>query len=137
MPYYPDGSIYDPSIAGSPYLGPEPGVTFGWLSPEHPYPIGQCPTDTLDAIERAAETPMHRMRGYQACLLCEPARDVHEYLTKSGRHLWIGDATAVLLDRTGIKWFAPTLVLHYICDHLYLPPSPGWVLPCSHLPVDS
>ncbi len=96
---------------------------FGWLEPGHDHAKGRCPSEILDLLERAAADPVDRTRGWQTCGFC--ARGEYgptPYRTASGSELQLGNASLHVVAGSTV-WVAPTLVLHYVAEHEYLPPA--------------
>jgi hypothetical protein len=84
-----------------------PVVNVGWLDAEHAFPKGQAPDHLVAGLARRAEHPDQLTRGYHYCELCQEAR---------------GNGEIRVRDDTRI-YAAPTLVVHYITEHGYLPPE--------------
>ncbi len=102
--------------------------TFGWLEPGNDYRTGACPPEFLRVLEAAADHPVNRTRGIHRCQLCPTStHDIMapapSYPTTTGRLLHLGSASLEVRDANGQIWIAPTLVLHYIAEHGYLPPA--------------
>lgn len=75
-----------------------------------PFPTGTVETRVLEVLRHLAATPIHLTRGSHACPFCssEPAAEGNGeiWLRLPGRPIYV----------------APTLLVHYIEDHHYLPP---------------
>lgn len=84
-----------------------PVVTVGWLDAEHEFPKGQCPDDLVATLAGLAEEPVQLTRGYHYCELCKEARGNGEIHVRDEKFVYA----------------APTLVVHYITAHGYLPPE--------------
>ena len=100
--------------------------TFGWLEPGHGFVTGTCPGKLLLLREDAGKHPVNKTRGYQPCVFCPRSGTEFEptpYTTADGTQLLLGDASIEVRDAAGQVWIAPTLVLHYIAVHHYLPPG--------------
>ena len=116
---------------GSPYTdGPVPSdvraVAIGWLDASHPYPSGSVDddfvADLFDACRAHATT---RTRGWHQCPLCpaEARKTVGgTEAVRDGESVLLGDAEIRVVATDGTWLSAPTLVLHYVTDHAYLPP---------------
>jgi hypothetical protein len=97
----------------------------GWLDSEHQYETGRAPgwlTEKLESImlrrDSAFDAHVNVVRGIHPCKLC--GRDVE--LTSGGRRTPLGMSEIWLPSDPG--WLAaPSLVIHYVKDHGYLPPS--------------
>lgn len=97
----------------------------GWLDSEHPYESGHSPVGIAEKLE---EIIQHRsdvfdvhvnvVRGIHPCNFC--GKDVK--LFASRRETLLGMSEIWVPDNSG--WLAsPSLIVHYITDHGYLPPS--------------
>lgn len=148
MTYYPDGTLiarppafrwmrrrtatYESQITSANSGLGRGGLTFGWLTPDHPVSKGPVPEELIQVLERAALTPVDRTRGYHHCEFCHIQRGPQqgtEYLTALGEELQLGSACIEIVDSSGRVWKAPNLVLHYIQAHGYLPPMAVRTLP--------
>lgn len=97
----------------------------GWLDSEHEYQTG-CPpvwlTEKLGEIvvrrDSAFDAHVNVVRGIHPCNFC--GRDVE--FTSGGKTILLGMSEIWLPTDSG--WLAaPSLVIHYIMDYGYLPPS--------------
>lgn len=99
-------------------------LAFGWLDAAHDYPTGSCPPGVVEGLEDALRTPIDRTRGWQHCTLCPPTAECPTpYTMQDGQTTVLGDASVEVVVDAERRWVAPTLVLHYVRDHGYLPPS--------------
>ena len=97
---------------------------FGWLEPGHDHARGACPPEVVTMLERAAADPVDRTRGWQRCGFCPPGDyGPTPYRTSTGEELLLGDASLLVPGEGRTDWVAPTLVLHYVAEHDYLPPG--------------
>ena len=108
----------------TPYAyGPDEGWTgdlnIGWLEAGKPYSHGTPPDGFLEALITCAARPVRLYRGIHTCELCG-ASDVHFDL--EGREVYVGNGELRVHDRAGQAYTAPTLVVHYVETHGYLPP---------------
>lgn len=117
--YYPDLSPYEYSE------GPRGLVNVGWLgSDRNGYAKGVVPRDVRDSLVRLAMEPVNVMRGLHHCELCDAESPVIVTVPDES-----GDAAAYLgsgeihVSSTTQAYSAPTLVVHYIDAHDYLPPQ--------------
>jgi hypothetical protein len=108
--------------------GAPAGLAVGWLDSRHPFTTGAFPEDARPRLKELSDHPVRLMRGYHYCQFCE---------ADSGpRRLW-GDAIRLhelsdvahgngeiwITGPDGANYAAPVLVIHYIDEHGYLPPS--------------
>lgn len=110
---------YIPDLSQCTYVGDSPNlVAVGWLDAPHPFTSGDAPdglVDRLGALIRDAWNPFYFM-GYHACTLC-PENELWSLNNKplGCANLWLpGDE---------VIYVAPSLVIHYIYNHSYLPPQ--------------
>ncbi|TQM65548.1 hypothetical protein FB466_0352 [Klugiella xanthotipulae] len=102
-----------------------PWNSFGWLDRGHDYSQGECPRHLIRTLETAALQPVFITRGFYTCRFCSPAPELGPtpYRMTDGRTIQLGFACVKIIDGQDRIWLAPTLVLHYIAEHGYLPPT--------------
>ena len=122
MTYYKDlerCDYFDQHIDASINL-----TAVGWLEAAHPYRQGHAPADFVDRLIELLERVWDpiRFRGKHSCSLCHPDRWVRR--NYAGRIVDIG-ATNLFVPKCGDDglFVAPSLILHYVVDHDYNPPS--------------
>ncbi|GEM_PF-1768444 len=108
----------------TPYsYGPDEGLpgdlNIGWIAAGMPYTHGSPPEGFITALITCAARPVRLFRGIHTCELCG-ATDVHFDL--EGREVHLGNGEIRVTARDGSAWTAPTLVVHYVETHGYLPP---------------
>lgn len=120
--YFPDLSVYNYHV-----WSPLKSVRcVGWLDAEHPYTTGDPPSWFNERLEtiflhrtQAFDAHVNVMRGIHLCNLC---RSEFALFSEGKRHP-LGMAEIWLPD--GPRWLAaPSLVLHYVKAHGYMPPLP-------------
>ena len=128
MTYYPDLSEYE-------YLGPEPGVlNIGWLGSSMPFPSGDVAPEFLRALVRSAGEKHNVLRGLHRCDFCDLESGPGVYVDDCGTvrywdrsvdtyPVWLGTGEIRVIGTNGVAYAAPTLVIHYVLDHDYLPPQ--------------
>jgi hypothetical protein len=119
--FFPDQSPYS-------YHQPKPlnGVfNIGWLDRGHPYATGVSPPEFVAKLAKvlSARSPacfhVNRIRGVHPCNLCR-AEELDE-LDPRGT-MFIG-SSELWVPRTCDGFLvAPSMVLHYVVEHRYLPP---------------
>lgn len=101
-------------------------TAFGWLEPGSDYTAGLFPETFVQALEVAAMDPVFVTRGFHMCQYCSASSGSFgptAYRTFDGGQLQLGSACLKVTDRQQRVWLAPTLVLHYISEHNYRPPT--------------
>ena len=99
-------------------------LAFGWLDAEHDFRQGPRPAHVVRRLEDAVRDPVARTRSWFQCPLCPLTGigpTVHHAAT--GEELLLGNATVEVPGREGRVWRAPSLVLHFVVTHDYLPPD--------------
>ncbi|MCA9696178.1 MAG: hypothetical protein KC431_01550 [Myxococcales bacterium] len=117
-------------------------LNVGWLDSKTPFPIGEVPPEFIERVETVTLTTYNAMRGIQGCFMCE-GEHIHEIIR--GERVLLG-MSEVWFPSPGDEfiYIAPSLFLHYIISHNYLPPRgmvrdvvalPGeigrWDTPCG------
>ena len=119
-------------------------LAVGWLSVEHPFPA-----ELLDPPASLVERPVNLYRGTHECDICPPAEDfsvppasarevrmrragedhwhqgwmMGQRAVVDGRELELGNGEIQICGEGSAVYVAPTMILHYIIDHHYLPPA--------------
>jgi len=88
-------------------------VNIGWLEMGHEFETGPTSEEFRAALARLCKAPILLHRGHHDCQFCDRKWD--EWPIASGQ--------IRVLGQNG-KWYAaPTLVIHYVEAHEYLPPA--------------
>jgi hypothetical protein len=103
--YFPDLSPF--RYHGGAYDGI---LNVGWLDDEHPFAIGEHSKEFIEALRLLSAKPVRLTRGFHVCPFCSDPRAR-------------GSAEIEVSGENGRRYAAPTLIVHYIEDHKYLPPS--------------
>ena len=128
MTYFPDLSPY--SYTRTPPEGEGEPVNVGWLDADHDHPRGDAPDGLLAALVARCDKRINRTRGVHFCDLC-PRLTPDEY-----RARWndlvvfrseygdvdVGNGEIHVPNGAGRVYLAPTLIVHYVGVHRYLPP---------------
>jgi hypothetical protein len=120
--YFPDLSPY------SYGRNDHPGVVhIGWLDGAHPFAKGPVEHRLVEKMRRLAKTPIELYRGKHTCEICIGAPDL--FVGKTLNPAWVKWAAQresngeIRVVGDGITYAAPILIVHYIEEHGYLPPS--------------
>ena len=121
--------MYFPDLTPYQYGGQEPSpglVNVGWLSIEQSFAKGPCSAEFMGELARLAASPVNLYRGTHLCEFCpEPSM----VLSEGGIPMLnpapgtAGNGEIRVQGEGGVVYVAPTLVLHYIKAHGYLPPK--------------
>ena len=101
-------------------------LNIGWLSREHDYQTGAVDKDILDKLKKLVAKPVNLFRGLHECEFCPPSIYDNNEGVFSGKRIRgcpSGNGEIRLKGKNGIIYVAPTLIIHYIEVHNYLPPS--------------
>ncbi|MFO7167887.1 MAG: hypothetical protein DIU80_007635 [Chloroflexota bacterium] len=105
-------------------------LAVGWLEQEHPYTRGQASPAVIDRFAELLQTQGTHFPagclGLHTCSLCPDAPDAHRvippYTHRNGRRISLG-VTNLFVPGNGVVYVAPSLALHYMVEHEYLPPQ--------------
>ena len=108
-----------------PHVDPSLDISaVGWLAAAHPYEHGSVSAGFLGHLFELLESVWDpiRFRGKHACDLC--GLQPEELRNEAGRVVDMG-ATNLFVPKLGVLglFVAPSLILHYVVDHTYRPPS--------------
>jgi hypothetical protein len=130
--YFPDLSPY--SYGHGHHSGV---VHVGWLDGVHPFPTGSVEPALVEKLKALACKPVELYRGTHTCEVCTPPPDVGKPFA-DGKKLtdpessWArwwkwADARSsngeIRVADEHVVYAAPVLIVHYIEEHSYLPPS--------------
>ena len=119
MTTYPDLTRYE-------YGGTEEALNVGWLGSGEDFPTGAVEAVLLAKIAWLCcfET-VNQMRGIHSCELCDVGGwDREAYIVVPGEGLrLLGTNEIRVVGSDGVRYAAPSLVLHYLVDHNYRPPT--------------
>jgi hypothetical protein len=116
--YFADLSEYSYSPTGEKMLN------VGWLGRGKAFETGRIGEEIWDELVRLASEPVNVMRGLHDCEFCDtesPVRVPSDYSTK--RFASLGTGEIRVRDENDRSFAAPTLLLHYVHSHHYLPPE--------------
>lgn len=115
-----------------------PGVVHvGWLDGIHSFPLGEVDPQLVDKMKLLALKPVELYRGRHTCEVCIPPPEIAKLAT-DGKKLTDPESSwakwnkwAVSRSNNGeirvadenLIYAAPILIVHYIQEHKYLPPS--------------
>lgn len=99
-------------------------INVGWLGRGEAFETGGIDEGIWDELVRLASDPVNVMRGLHDCEFCDmesPVRVLSGYSTRRFASLGTGE---IRVRGEGDRYYAaPTLILHYISPHNYLPPE--------------
>ena len=119
MTTYEDLTDYEYSAS----VGPMQNV--GWLGKGIEFRKGAMPKAARDhLVELVAESPQNVTRGLHDCELCDVESPIAVDAPRSKRGVaFLGNAEVHVRLVDGRVLAAPTLIVHYIDAHDYLPPD--------------
>ena len=115
LTYFRDGSPYT-------YLKEEESKNVGWLDKDNAFPRGNLSERALNRLMDISIVSVNQTRGLHCCEFCgdNMAQPTFIHL---GKEFLLGSAEIRVFDPTGISFAAPNLLVHYVLQHKYLPPS--------------
>jgi hypothetical protein len=121
MSYFEDLSPYTYSAVAKPMLN------VGWLSSTHPFPRGAVPLAFAHELALLTRSePSNLTRGFHVCEFCRAPTDILEK-TPEYEEVWemfrSGNGEVHIQGENGQRYAAPSLVVHYVSEHQYQPPS--------------
>lgn len=116
-------TVYYPDL--SPYTYSRPSrlmVNVGWLAIGHAIPQGSIDVGIRDQLVRLAREPENLMRGFHYCEFCDAESPlIATTPDEPEKPAYLGSGE-IHVDAGSVVYAAPTLVVHYIDAHAYLPP---------------
>lgn len=102
-------------------------LNVGWLDKDHSFVTGKVENTIIDKIEVMIVTHKitNQMRGNHVCNLCthiDPYEDTF-YWPHKGKRVLLGSSELWIPGKSNKVYAAPDMILHYITEHNYLPPS--------------
>lgn len=114
---YPDLSAY---IYGQIT---EPMLNVGWLGGDSSYPVGEVATEVRDRLVCLAKSPVNMTRGLHYCEFCDAQSPIVVSKSDDPECVAYLGAGEIHVRGENAVFAAPTLIVHYIDAHRYLPPS--------------
>jgi hypothetical protein len=124
MTYYEDLSPYE-YVKESIPAGVS-AVNVGWLEPGQEYMQGEVPEDFIDVLAvTVRDSRRMKMRGWHSCQLTHVgyAEPYPTTVDVGGQKVSLGGAEIRVVAKSGEWLIAPDLVLHYVLNHSYKPPT--------------
>ncbi|MFJ8960717.1 hypothetical protein ACIRG5_15145 [Lentzea sp. NPDC102401] len=117
MTYYPDLSPYEY------FKSDEKMLNVGWLDAGHDFPRGPLAPEFVDALLELNEDVQNQTRGLHWCVFCKGAFEDVPNPHRSSGGAAVGSAEIHAVGADGVRYSAPTLVIHYVTEHEYQPPE--------------
>jgi hypothetical protein len=121
MTYFPD--LTPCNYGAFSTLGPLLAV--GWLEPRFDFPRGTIKRATRDRLEALSGDPWSPVSfmGAHACGFCAQAAGIGPRYADFGRGQVPSGSANILIPGRKVVYVSPWLILHYIDEHQYHPPS--------------
>lgn len=98
-------------------------LNVGWLDSRHDFPQGHVADEVLEKLAGLAQTKVNVMRGCHDCQFCSEESPL-KFPTKDDRgYVFLGTGEIHVEAVSGATYSAPSLIVHYIQRHHYLPPD--------------
>lgn len=102
-------------------------LNVGWLDASEPYPQGAVTPGFTKALARLCREGVFRTRGLHRCNLCPrsegPGLPPPTKYQVSGEEFTVGGAEIRVRGSEKMSYAAPDMIIHYVVDHKYLPPT--------------
>jgi hypothetical protein len=101
-------------------------LNIGWLSKGFDFPTGEISEDVLGKLKILSAKIENETRGLHYCEFCDPpifSPRGESFVCTLIKDAPNGNGEIWIDGLGGIKYIAPTLLLHYIEVHNYLPPK--------------
>jgi hypothetical protein len=115
--YYEDLSKYEYSDSENSM------VNVGWLGVGHSFTTGDFPPELRDPLLYLSDEVKKLMRGFHDCEFCEVRSPIFINTALNSRGAVMLGSGEVHVVSEGIIYAAPSLLIHYIDEHSYLPPA--------------
>ena len=110
-----------------------PTLNVGWLAAGHQFARGEVPASFVARLrELVVHARTRQTRGFHECELCAEQNPQASYDSHNPR---LSSAEIRAVGSDGVRYAAPTLIVHYITEHGYAPPASfiEAVLRCRHI----
>jgi hypothetical protein len=115
MTYYADLSRYE-------YLPTEDAaLNVGWLDSAHQFATGHVSSEFGSALLSCAARAENLTRGVHNCEFCGEESPM-KIAMSDGSFIWLGMSELHASGADGRRYYAPTLIVHYVGAHGYKPP---------------
>ncbi|RSS73348.1 hypothetical protein [Streptomyces sp. WAC06614] len=118
MTYYPDLATYDYD-----YHAPPEGLTIGWLEGDEAFPTGESSDEFVTDLLDLGAFLDHKARGFHHCTICPVLTEPMATSPRTGQTYPLGHAEIRATAPDGTLYVAPNLIIHYVQEHGYLPPT--------------
>lgn len=99
-------------------------IAIGWLDAEHPYSIGDVPSEFKISLEIFCSKALIRDFGAELCPICEKFEAVRIKLASGKEISLYGTYEIRIPSKDGKKIYAASdFILHYVLTHHYKPPQ--------------
>jgi hypothetical protein len=119
-----------PDLSPYSYYQPKPFrdvLNVGWLGRGQVFPVGNVPSEFVEKLKllmsdrRFAALAVNRIRSVHPCNVCGERE--FSALGDAAGGIPIGSAELWVPRSSGGFFAAPSMIIHYITDHRYLPPK--------------
>ncbi|MFI6514792.1 hypothetical protein ACIBF1_04435 [Spirillospora sp. NPDC050679] len=127
MPFYPDLTDYEYATNTLPRSSSGESSRYlnvGWLSREITFPTGATDPAAGHVLIRLATEPVNVFRGFHYCEFCDTESPIRIRVPElPGTVASLGTGEIHVPGENGVVYVAPTLIIHYMESHAYLPPQ--------------
>lgn len=104
-------------------------VAIGWLEPDRPFATGEVSQAFLSRLVDLCKTAVQKrtvgcMMGLHRCGICSKIGVYTERsITVLGKKIEVGQRNVFVPAKDSRVFVAPSLIIHYVAEHSYCPPS--------------
>jgi hypothetical protein len=97
-------------------------LNVGWLGLAGGVPSGRFPAELIETLVSLAVRGERPMRGFHECDFCDVRSPIEKSIPSRGESVVLGMSELQVISASGQVFAAPSLIVHYIEAHDYLPP---------------
>jgi hypothetical protein len=98
-------------------------LNIAWLGAGFDFPRGSCPRGLVDLLIARASRPVALTRGVHHCEFCTTRSPITVKSDVYRVTATLGNGEIAVQSLEAATYRAPTLIVHYITAHQYLPPA--------------
>lgn len=99
-------------------------LNVGWLDHSRSFRRGQAPDNFIKALKRwLSKAKANQTRGFELCRFCRMNNYQQMHVVVEERNVMLGSAEIWVPGIKGEVYASPTIIVHYVEEHEYLPPD--------------
>ena len=101
----------------------EEAINVGWLGQPHSFETGEVSEEFLERLWAYLRYPVRIFRGFHTCEFCKTNKYDCLRVKYKGEERKVGYYEIRVFSKDGKVYAAPSMILHYIMEHNYMPPE--------------